>query len=219
MYDALGRRIAKQRLSADATTVAESDLHVGRRHPVRTDHVARRIPRFRRPDLGPRRREAGHPGGTPTPRPVGGRLSLLRDRHGPGRDAARTRRRAGQGGLAHPGDPVGYDDVEPQRHRVHTAALPRPVPTPSRAPLQPPPPHDPGRAAIFPDPLGLVPAPNAVAYVDNPTRSIDPLGLAGCPHRNGEHRHSVLGRRYGTHQVPGLGQISAKASPRPIFRR
>ncbi|ALC21052.1 RHS repeat-associated core domain-containing protein [Streptomyces pristinaespiralis] len=45
---------------------------------------------------------------------------------------------------------------------------------------------------LSPDPLGLVPAPNAVTYVDNPTRWIDPLGLAGCPHRNGEHRHSVV---------------------------
>ncbi|WP_435887007.1 RHS repeat-associated core domain-containing protein [Streptomyces microflavus] len=42
------------------------------------------------------------------------------------------------------------------------------------------------------DPLGLTPAPNAVTYVDNPTRWIDPLGLAGCPHRGGEHRHSVV---------------------------
>lgn len=42
------------------------------------------------------------------------------------------------------------------------------------------------------DPLGLIPAPNAVTYVDNPTRWIDPLGLAGCPHRAGEHRHSVV---------------------------
>ncbi|WP_406303168.1 DUF6531 domain-containing protein [Streptomyces sp. NBC_00885] len=46
---------------------------------------------------------------------------------------------------------------------------------------------------VSPDPLGLVPAPNAVAYVDNPTRWIDPLGLAGCPHRSsGEHKHSVV---------------------------
>ncbi|MDJ0381417.1 RHS repeat-associated core domain-containing protein [Streptomyces sp. G-G2] len=42
------------------------------------------------------------------------------------------------------------------------------------------------------DPLGLTPAPNPVAYVDNPTTWIDPLGLEMCPHRkSGEHKHSV----------------------------
>lgn len=45
---------------------------------------------------------------------------------------------------------------------------------------------------LSPDPLGLIPAPNAVTYVDNPTRWIDPLGLAQCPHRGGEDRHSVV---------------------------
>ncbi|MER5965847.1 RHS repeat-associated core domain-containing protein [Streptomyces sp. NPDC002057] len=52
---------------------------------------------------------------------------------------------------------------------------------------------------ISPDPLGLAPAPNSVAYVENPTRWIDPMGLAreevetGCPHRRkGEHPHSVV---------------------------
>ncbi|MFB7405635.1 RHS repeat-associated core domain-containing protein [Streptomyces sp. NPDC056202] len=43
------------------------------------------------------------------------------------------------------------------------------------------------------DPLGLAPAPNAVAYVDNPTTWIDPLGLAGCPRRGADGpRHSVV---------------------------
>ncbi|MFE9479918.1 RHS repeat-associated core domain-containing protein [Streptomyces spororaveus] len=46
---------------------------------------------------------------------------------------------------------------------------------------------------VSPDPLGLTPAPNAFAYVDNPTTWIDPLGLAMCPHsKNTEHRHSVV---------------------------
>ncbi|WP_147472838.1 DUF6531 domain-containing protein [Streptomyces triticirhizae] len=31
-----------------------------------------------------------------------------------------------------------------------------------------------------PDPLGLMPAPNATAYVDNPTTTSDPLGLISC---------------------------------------
>ncbi|MFE7624389.1 RHS repeat-associated core domain-containing protein [Streptomyces sp. NPDC057509] len=52
---------------------------------------------------------------------------------------------------------------------------------------------------LSPDPLGLAPAPNAVTYVDNPTASVDPLGLAGCPHRSGEHRHSVV---LGVNQEP-----------------
>lgn len=46
---------------------------------------------------------------------------------------------------------------------------------------------------VSPDPLGLPPAPNAVTYADNPTRWIDPLGLATCPHRgDGKPRHSVV---------------------------
>lgn len=65
---------------------------------------------------------------------------------------------------------------------------------------------------VSPDPLGLVPAPNAVAYVENPTRWIDPLGLAienyetGCPHRRrGEHRHSVV---LGPNQRPATASNS-----------
>lgn len=46
---------------------------------------------------------------------------------------------------------------------------------------------------VSPDPLGLAPAPNAFTYVDNPTRWIDPLGLALCPHRKSDGpRHSVV---------------------------
>ncbi|GGW17080.1 hypothetical protein GCM10010264_71310 [Streptomyces globisporus] len=52
---------------------------------------------------------------------------------------------------------------------------------------------------LSPDPLGLTPAPNAVTYVDDPTLWIDPLGLAGCPHRSGEHKHSVV---LGVNQEP-----------------
>ncbi|MDF9871472.1 RHS repeat-associated protein [Streptomyces pratensis] len=61
---------------------------------------------------------------------------------------------------------------------------------------------------LSPDPLGLVPAPNAVTYVDNPTRWIDPLGLAGCPHRSGEHRHSVV---LGVNQAPDNASNSLAA--------
>ncbi|GAA3196788.1 MULTISPECIES: DUF6531 domain-containing protein [Streptomyces] len=36
-----------------------------------------------------------------------------------------------------------------------------------------------------PDPLGLVPAPNHYAYLDNPTAGFDPLGLAACTDKGG----------------------------------
>ncbi|MFJ7066197.1 putative T7SS-secreted protein [Streptomyces sp. NPDC101115] len=40
-----------------------------------------------------------------------------------------------------------------------------------------------------PDPLGLAPAPNPVAYVDNPTAGCDPLGLAPkCPEEKAKQR-------------------------------
>jgi RHS repeat-associated protein len=41
--------------------------------------------------------------------------------------------------------------------------------------------YDPETASyLTPDPLGLAPAPNPHAYVDNPLQEIDPLGLAPC---------------------------------------
>ncbi|MEU0074762.1 DUF6531 domain-containing protein [Streptomyces sp. NPDC006332] len=48
--------------------------------------------------------------------------------------------------------------------------------------------YDPETARyVSPDPLGLIPAPNPVAYVDNPTVISDPLGLApdGCTDKGG----------------------------------
>ncbi|MFE9334929.1 putative T7SS-secreted protein [Streptomyces sp. NPDC006925] len=42
--------------------------------------------------------------------------------------------------------------------------------------------YDPETARyLSPDPLGLAPAPNPVAYVVNPHELVDPLGLSGCP--------------------------------------
>ncbi|MFJ8539183.1 putative T7SS-secreted protein [Streptomyces sp. NPDC093591] len=42
--------------------------------------------------------------------------------------------------------------------------------------------YDPGTARYLSlDPLGLLPAPNPVTYVDNPHSQIDPLGLSPCP--------------------------------------
>ncbi|MFF9918606.1 DUF6531 domain-containing protein [Streptomyces globisporus] len=61
---------------------------------------------------------------------------------------------------------------------------------------------------LSPDPLGLIPAPNAVTYVDDPTRLIDPLGLAACPHRSGEHKHSVV---LGINQKPDQASNSLAA--------
>ncbi|MFJ8845093.1 RHS repeat-associated core domain-containing protein [Streptomyces cyaneofuscatus] len=61
---------------------------------------------------------------------------------------------------------------------------------------------------LSPDPLGLGPAPNAVTYVDDPTRWIDPLGLEGCPHRGGQHRHSVA---LGVNQEPDNASNSLAA--------
>lgn len=42
--------------------------------------------------------------------------------------------------------------------------------------------YDPETARyLSPDPLGLTPAPNPVAYIPNPHMWVDPMGLAGCP--------------------------------------
>jgi RHS repeat-associated protein len=48
-----------------------------------------------------------------------------------------------------------------------------------------------GRYAA-PDPLGLVPSVNAVSYVPNPTRQIDPLGLQGCTVSGDEAKQQAL---------------------------
>lgn len=61
---------------------------------------------------------------------------------------------------------------------------------------------------LSPDPLGLIPAPNTVTYVDDPTLWIDPLGLAGRPHRSGEHKHSVV---LGINQKPDHASNSLAA--------
>jgi RHS repeat-associated protein len=53
--------------------------------------------------------------------------------------------------------------------------------------------YDPGTAAyLTPDPLGLVPAPNDRAYVDNPMVASDPMGLAPKVPRVGSARWKYL---------------------------
>ncbi|MFJ9181106.1 DUF6531 domain-containing protein [Streptomyces sp. NPDC102360] len=42
---------------------------------------------------------------------------------------------------------------------------------------------------VSPDPLGLEPAPNPVAYADDPRTTMDPLGLANCGGHNLRPRH------------------------------
>ncbi|MBW5483996.1 type IV secretion protein Rhs [Streptomyces bambusae] len=59
------------------------------------------------------------------------------------------------------------------------------------------------------DPLGLTPAPNPVTYVDNPTTWIDPLGLQMCPVRKAkEHEHHVV---LGPNQPPPNGPSNSLA--------
>lgn len=63
--------------------------------------------------------------------------------------------------------------------------------------------YDPDTARYAsPDPLGLAPAPNPVAYVHNPHTWSDPLGLNGCGLRPGEPLGGVPYRRF----VEGIEQ-------------
>jgi RHS repeat-associated protein len=51
---------------------------------------------------------------------------------------------------------------------------------------------------LSPDPLGLLPAPNPHAYIDNPCILADPLGLAGesgCPQGGGNDAQQMIGAR------------------------
>lgn len=65
--------------------------------------------------------------------------------------------------------------------------------------------YDPESArCLTPDPLGLGPAPNPVAYVHNPHTWIDPLGLAPCPRGRWERRadftsQKVMNKKYDAH--------------------
>ncbi|WP_164764646.1 DNA/RNA non-specific endonuclease [Streptomyces lydicus] len=73
-----------------------------------------------------------------------------------------------------------------------------------------------------PDPLGLAPAPNPVAYVDDPQTWSDPLGLAPCnekdPSWGGKVQYNKLdprGRPTGVKAKLELGMTGGKTNPRP----
>ncbi|MFB6436912.1 putative T7SS-secreted protein [Streptomyces sp. NPDC056411] len=57
---------------------------------------------------------------------------------------------------------------------------------------------------LSPDPLGLTPAPNPLAYVDNPQNSVDPLGLSPCPREAWKRKadfssQKVMSKKYHAH--------------------
>ncbi|NEC67720.1 putative T7SS-secreted protein [Streptomyces sp. SID9727] len=65
--------------------------------------------------------------------------------------------------------------------------------------------YDPETARyLTPDPLGLIPAPNAFSYVKNPHSSSDPLGLAPCPRGGWEKKadfssQKVMSKKFHAH--------------------
>ncbi|MDT0344829.1 DUF6531 domain-containing protein [Streptomyces litchfieldiae] len=69
--------------------------------------------------------------------------------------------------------------------------------------------YDPATARYTsPDPLGLAPSPNPVAYVANPQEFCDPTGLAPCcpsPHNRPPHNHHQGGRPDGEIVFTGHG--------------
>ncbi|MEU5412047.1 putative T7SS-secreted protein [Streptomyces clavifer] len=81
--------------------------------------------------------------------------------------------------------------------------------------------YDPETARyLTPDPLGLAPAPNPVAYVSNPHAWIDPYGLFGCPEE--EHLFRGTTRGYdasdGT-QASGYTPTSTDPGVATLFAR
>lgn len=101
--------------------------------------------------------------------------------------------------------------------------------------------YDPDTARYTsPDPLGLAPSPNPVAYVHNPHTWADPLGLAPCTPVGGGHEPRFVNGRRGTvdtaapglrEQIdrvadsvlrtgappPGVHQGGARAGPRGVY--
>ncbi|MFD8387447.1 RHS repeat-associated core domain-containing protein, partial [Streptomyces sp. NPDC059679] len=183
LYDPLGRRTAKQRLARDGHTIAEQvDFTWDRNTLVEQTATA--------PDLpGPTTLTWEHQGFRPlaqtervteatTQREIDRRFyAIVTDLAGTptelvdenGDIAWRTRTtlwgttaedRASTTPLRFPGQ---YHDPESGLHYNHHRY------------------YDPTTARyLTPDPLGLTPAPNPVAYVPNPHRRVDPLGLTPC---------------------------------------
>lgn len=102
-------------------------VHMGRHDAVRTDDVVVRIRRGGLPHLGPRGPAPHRPDRTNIDgaRATGlDRRTLLRNSHRPDRHPERTDRRTGRNSLAHPLNPVGHNDVEHGRPRLHPTPLP-----------------------------------------------------------------------------------------------
>ncbi|WP_286157426.1 RHS repeat-associated core domain-containing protein, partial [Streptomyces somaliensis] len=74
--------------------------------------------------------------------------------------------------------------------------------------------YDPETARyLSPDPLGLAPAPNPAAYVDNPHTWTDPLGLAPCPLQEGKQANGnfISGSLEGENLADQLRRESAQS--------
>ncbi|MEU7591019.1 HNH/endonuclease VII fold putative polymorphic toxin [Micromonospora sp. NPDC049230] len=180
-YDALGRRVAKQRLDADGGVVEQVDFAWDGPRLIEQTH---------RGDGGDRTSTWEYAPGTFTP------ISQT--------DASTDQDEVDRRFYAIVTDLVGTPTelVDPNgaiawQQRTTIWGIPTHTSTtgvdcPLRFPGQI---HDPETGASHnyhryydpvtgryqsPDPLGLVPAPNPYAYVDNPTDLIDPFGLAPC---------------------------------------
>ena len=187
-YDPLGRRISKHRwprtaprrlptFTWDGTRLAEQSTPDGVAHHLGLHPRHPPPPRPDRPRPGPR------PAHEPLPR----------HHHRPGRHPHRTRHPRRPPGLATPHHPLGH----PPPHPTPAPGLPPPLPRPIRRPRNGPvlqllPPLRPrNRPLPPPDPLGLEPAPNHHAYVENPGNWLDPLGLASCVPSSGPPTEKV----------------------------
>lgn len=114
------------------------------------------------------------------------------------------------GGLARPHHCVGLHRHGPGVDCPHPAAFPRPIPRLRirlyynfhRY-------YDPGTGRYTsPDPLGLGPADNPVAYVHNPHTSADPLGLAECLGLRDEAQQAI--ERFENIKKDPLGEINSQ---------
>ncbi|MEU8087407.1 HNH/endonuclease VII fold putative polymorphic toxin, partial [Micromonospora sp. NPDC049101] len=180
-YDALGRRVAKQRLDADDGVVEQVDFAWDGPRLIEQTH---------RGDDGDRTSTWEYAPGTFTP--------ISQTDASTDQDEVDRRFYAIVTDLVGtPTELVSPDGAIAWQQRTTIWGIPTHTSTtgvdcPLRFPGQI---HDPETGASHnyhryydpvtgryqsPDPLGLVPAPNPYAYVDNPTDLIDPFGLAPC---------------------------------------